>query len=245
MIDSTSCVALELVRAAPDATIALEQASSSLPCAVRDLRGSQILRPLQARACSFPSSGTPRPAPRSQRIPWNQPSAPLRRPDRLDQLVQPDALLEAAGGARAPAPPRSSAARRRRRAPPPASPTATGRSARSPRSRPRWACACPSRPRPALSPRPMPPPRRRRWPRPPPSSRPPRGRREGRLAAGHCPPRSGSGSTRSRGRQAYALHMPRRNSVAALLSPHRAAPRGRCAQAAASGGGAPSLRARQ
>jgi hypothetical protein len=42
MIDSTSCVALELVRAAPDATIALEQASSSLPCAVRDLRGSQI-----------------------------------------------------------------------------------------------------------------------------------------------------------------------------------------------------------
>jgi hypothetical protein len=31
MVDSTSCVALELVRAAPDATIALEQASSSLP----------------------------------------------------------------------------------------------------------------------------------------------------------------------------------------------------------------------
>jgi hypothetical protein len=42
MIDAMSCVALEPVRAAADATIALEQASSSLPCAVRDLRGSQI-----------------------------------------------------------------------------------------------------------------------------------------------------------------------------------------------------------
>jgi len=43
MVDSTSYVALELVRAAaPDATIALEQASSSLPSAVRDLRESQI-----------------------------------------------------------------------------------------------------------------------------------------------------------------------------------------------------------
>jgi hypothetical protein len=42
MVDSTSCVALELIRAAPYDTIALEQASSSLPYAVRDLRGSQI-----------------------------------------------------------------------------------------------------------------------------------------------------------------------------------------------------------
>jgi len=42
MIDSTSCVALELVRAAPDATIVLEQASTSLPYPVRDLRESQI-----------------------------------------------------------------------------------------------------------------------------------------------------------------------------------------------------------
>jgi hypothetical protein len=42
MIDSTNYVALELVRTAPDATITLEQASSSLPCPVRDLRGSQI-----------------------------------------------------------------------------------------------------------------------------------------------------------------------------------------------------------
>jgi hypothetical protein len=42
MVDSTSCAALGLVWAVPDATIALEQASSSLPCAVRDLRESQI-----------------------------------------------------------------------------------------------------------------------------------------------------------------------------------------------------------
>jgi hypothetical protein len=42
MVDSTSCAALGLVWAVPDATIALEQASSSLPCAVHDLRESQI-----------------------------------------------------------------------------------------------------------------------------------------------------------------------------------------------------------
>jgi hypothetical protein len=42
MIDSTSCVALGLAWAAPAATIALAQASSSLRCAVRDLRESQI-----------------------------------------------------------------------------------------------------------------------------------------------------------------------------------------------------------
>jgi hypothetical protein len=42
MVGSTSCAALVLVWAVPDATIDLEQASSSLPCAVRDLRGSQI-----------------------------------------------------------------------------------------------------------------------------------------------------------------------------------------------------------
>jgi len=32
MVDPETCVALELVRDAPDATIGLEQASSSLPC---------------------------------------------------------------------------------------------------------------------------------------------------------------------------------------------------------------------
>jgi hypothetical protein len=42
MIGSTSCATLVLVWAVPDATIALEQASSSLPCPVRDLRESQI-----------------------------------------------------------------------------------------------------------------------------------------------------------------------------------------------------------
>jgi hypothetical protein len=42
VVASTSCAALVLVWAVPDATIALEQASSSLPCPVRDLRESQI-----------------------------------------------------------------------------------------------------------------------------------------------------------------------------------------------------------
>src|SRR6478752_7790752 len=45
MVDSTSCAALELVRAAPDATIALEQASSSLPCGRSRRLERLVLRP--------------------------------------------------------------------------------------------------------------------------------------------------------------------------------------------------------
>jgi hypothetical protein len=45
MVDSTSCVALELIRAAPYDTIALEQASSSLPCGRSRLLERLVLRP--------------------------------------------------------------------------------------------------------------------------------------------------------------------------------------------------------
>src|SRR6478672_7115820 len=45
MIDSTNYVALELVRAAPDATITLEQASSSLPCGRSRRLDHLVLRP--------------------------------------------------------------------------------------------------------------------------------------------------------------------------------------------------------
>jgi hypothetical protein len=45
MIDSTSYAALELVWAVPDATIALEQASSSLPCGCSRRLGHPVLRP--------------------------------------------------------------------------------------------------------------------------------------------------------------------------------------------------------
>jgi len=45
MIDSTSCVALELVRDPPDATIGLEQASSSLPCGRSRRLERLVLRP--------------------------------------------------------------------------------------------------------------------------------------------------------------------------------------------------------
>jgi len=42
MVDSASCVAPDLVWNALDATIVLGQDMASLPCAVRDLRESQI-----------------------------------------------------------------------------------------------------------------------------------------------------------------------------------------------------------
>jgi len=45
MVDSTGCVALELVRDAPDATIGLEQASPSLPCGRSRRLERLVLRP--------------------------------------------------------------------------------------------------------------------------------------------------------------------------------------------------------
>jgi len=45
MIESPSCVALELVRYAPDATIGFEQASPSLPCGRSRRLERLVLRP--------------------------------------------------------------------------------------------------------------------------------------------------------------------------------------------------------
>ena len=42
MVDPMSCASLDLVWDTPDATIVLRQDISRLPCAVRDLRESQI-----------------------------------------------------------------------------------------------------------------------------------------------------------------------------------------------------------
>jgi len=50
MVDSTTCAALGLVWAAPDATIALEQASSSLPCGHPRRLEHPILRPALTHA---------------------------------------------------------------------------------------------------------------------------------------------------------------------------------------------------
>jgi len=54
MVDSTSCAALGLVWAVPDATIALEQASSSLPCG----RSRRLEHPILRPAATHPVEST-------------------------------------------------------------------------------------------------------------------------------------------------------------------------------------------